>query len=164
MWWLVIAIPTAVLGGLSVLLWLGARERRGAASELAVIRAMSESDAEKWALDLMKQPPFHVRQATTALTDSTLPVHVRSLFDRYEEVVCGEFRLATEALTQPARLPGFIKIGEDSEFTEILVRPGDPRIYISYDEGPQSEKTMETEPTIWHSIIVASGSAPQRNA
>jgi hypothetical protein len=164
MWWLVVAIPTVVLGGLSVLVWMGARERRGAASELALIRAMSESDAEKVALGLMTRPPFHVRKARAPLSSPELPSHVRSLFDRYEEVVCGEFRLATEALTQPARLPGFIKIGEDSEFTEILVRLGDPRIYISYGEGPQSEKTMETEPTIWHAIIVASGSAPQRNA
>jgi hypothetical protein len=82
---------------------------------------------------------------------------VNALPNRYDEIVRGEFWIGTAALTQPARLPGFIKIGEDFEFTEILVRPGDQKIYVSYGEGPQSFSTLETEETIWHEIIIASG-------
>ena len=160
MWWLVIAIPGVVLGVLGVLGWLGAGGRRETGAALAGLRAMPDTEAEQRALDLLGRPPFHVRRATKPLTNPDMPSQVVALLNRYEEVSCGEFWIGIAALTQPTRLPGFIKIGEDSEFTEILVRPGDPKIYISSGEGPQSAMTLETERTIWHVIIIASGSDP----
>jgi hypothetical protein len=161
MWWIALAVPAVALSVLGVLLWLGARERRGAGSELAVIRALSDIEAEQTALELLnRQTIFQTRRATKQVNNPGLPSHVVALLNRYEQVTCGEFWIGTDALTQQARLPGFLKIGEDSEFTEILVQPGDPKIYVSYGEGPQSSSTLETEPTIWHEIIVASGVKP----
>jgi len=161
MGWIVLGIPAAVLGVLGVLLWLGARERREAASELAKLRALSDVEAERTALELLhRQALFQTRRATKPVDNPALPSHVVALLNRYEEVTCGEFWIGTAALTQHARLRGFIKIGEDSDFTEILVRPGDPKIYVSYGEGPQSSSTLETEPTVWHELIVASGVKP----
>ena len=161
MWWLVIAIPATGLGALAVLLWLGARERRTTSSELAALRSLSSAEAEHKALVLLgRDEMFHTRPATQQIDHPDLPSHVNALLNRYGEIVRGEFRIGTAALTQPARLPGFIKIGEDFEFTEILVRPGDQKIYISYGEGPQSSSTLETEETIWHEIIIASGVRP----
>ena len=158
MWWLVIAIPAAGLGVLAVLLWLGARERRATASELAALRSMSSAEAEQQALALLRRADvFQTRPATQQITRQDLPGHVNALLNMYDEIARGEFWIGTAALTQPARLPGFIKIGEDFEFTEILVRPGDQRIYISYGEGPQSSSTLEMEETIWHEILMASG-------
>jgi hypothetical protein len=161
MWWIVIAMPAVVLGVLGVLLWLGARERRAIGAELAVLRGLPDAEAEERALSLLNRPDlFQTRPATSPFANPELPVHVVALLNRYERVTCGEFWIGREALAQPARLPGFLKIGEDLEFTEILVRPGDPRIYTAYGEGPPSAATLETEPTIWHEIIMASGVAP----
>jgi len=161
MWWIAIAIPAVVLTILGVLLWIGAREHRKAGSELAALRALSEIDAKRLALELLeRQDMFHSRKAMHPVDNSGLPDHVVDLLSRYDEVEYGEFWIGTAALSQPACLPGYIKIGEDSEFTEILVRPGDRRIFVSYGEGPRSSSTLETEPTVWHEIIVASGIKP----
>ncbi len=161
MWWLVIAIPAVGLGALAGLLWLGARERRTTGAELATLRSMSGAEAEQKALALLgRDEMFHTRPATQQINRPDLPAHVNALLNRYDEIVRGEFWIGTAALTQPARLPGFIKIGEDFEFTEILVRPGDQKIYISYGEGPQSSSTLETEETNWHEIVIASGVQP----
>ena len=103
---------------------------------------------------------FQTRPAAQQINNPDLPSHVNDLLNRYDEIVRGEFWIGAAALTQPTRLPGFIKIGEDFEFTEILVRPGDQKIHISYGEGPQSSATLETEETIWHEIIIASGVQP----
>ena len=158
MWGLVIAIPAVGLGVLAVLLWLGARERRTTESELTALRSMSSTEAEQQALLLLaRHEMFQTHPATQQINHPDLPSHVNALSNRYDEIVRGEFWIGTAALTQPARLPGFIKIGEDFEFTEILVRPGDQKIYISYGEGPPSSSTLETEETIWHEILIASG-------
>ena len=161
MWWIAIAIPALVLAILGALLWIGARERRSAGSELAALRAMPEVDAKRLALELLeRQDMFDVREAVHSVDNSGLPDHVVDLLNRYDEVKYGEFWIGTAALSEPSTRPGYIKIGEDSEFTEILVRPGDRRIYVSYGEGPQSSLTLETEPTVWHEIIIASGIKP----
>jgi hypothetical protein len=163
MWWIVVAMPAAVLAVLGVLLWLGARERRRTGAELAVLSGLPDTEAEAKAVSLLSRPDlFQTRRATRPFANPDLPGHVVALFNRYEHVRCGEFWIGRAALAEPARLPGFLKIGEDLEFTEILVRPGDPRIYISYGAGPPSSATLETEPTIWHEILIASGAAPER--
>ncbi len=108
---------------------------------------MSSTEAERQALVLLgRHEMFHTRPATQQINHPDLPSHVNALLNRYEEIVRGEFWIGTAALTQPARLPGFIKIGEDFEFTEILV--------------PELSSTLETEETIWHEIIIASGVQP----
>jgi len=158
-----VAIPAVALAGLGVLIWLGAEERSGFEVELASVRALSEADAERLAIDLLTRPGlFQTRAASAAFTSQEVPSHVRSLLSRFEEIVRGEFWVGVAALEQRARLPGFLKIGEDSELTQILVRPGDSRIHVSYGEGPRSVSTVETAPTIWHQIIVVSGVNPPR--
>ena len=158
MWWLLIAIPAAGLGVIAVLLWRGARARGATQAQLTAVRSMSSAAAEQQALALLRRHDvFQTRPATHPVNRPDLPSHVSALLNQYEEVVRGEFRISTAALTQPARIPGFIKIGEDFEFTEILVRPGDPKIYISYGEGPQSSSTLAATETIWHEIITAAG-------
>lgn len=138
MWQLIIAIPSVLLGGLGVLLWMGARERRGTFVRMTRLRRMSDSEAKKLALEIMARPPFHVRAASKVLVNPDLPSHVLSLFGFYEEVTRGEFWLGTSALDQTPRLSGFIKIDEDSEFTEILVRPGDSKIIVASGHEPPS--------------------------
>jgi len=156
--WIPIVIPVVALAILGALVRRGAREQRVTELELATIRALSEPDAERFAQELLARPGlFQTRPASKPFTDPDVPPHVRALLDQFEEVVCGELWVGVAALNQPARLPGYPKIGEDSEFTEILVRPGDSKIHVSYGDGPQSLSTLETETSIWHEIIVASG-------
>jgi hypothetical protein len=156
--WILVLIPVVILSVIGVMLRLGRKEHQSAASELALIRALSETEAEQLAMMLIKRPGlFKVQNASVPFGNPDVPTHVRELLSRFDEIASGEFWIGVSALAQTARVAGFLKIGEDSELTELLVKPGDSRIYVSYDEGLPASSTLETEPSIWHEIVIASG-------
>lgn len=156
--WIGLGVILAILGGVAILMWLGSKERKVTEAELAAVRSLSSADAEALALDLLKRPDLFETEPAVALPlPHDLPEHVQALFAQYASIRRGEFILSINSLAQEALLPGFFKVGEDFEFTEILVRSNDNRVYVSYGEGPRSEKTLEPEETIWHEIIMASG-------
>ena len=157
--WLVLVLPALGLGALGVLLWLGAKERRRTEADLASIRDLSCQAAERLAMALLNRPGlFGVVPAPVPFSHPGVPPHVVSLFNHFAEVARGEFRIAQDLLPRSPRLSGFIKIGEDSEFTEILVKPGASEVFVQPGEGP--DQPLEPEPTVWHLIITASGLSP----
>jgi len=155
--WIAVAIVAALLGGLGLLLWQGARERRETKRELDRIKALSPPEARAMALQLLGDPELFQCKAASA-TDPlpTLPQSVTELLTRYDEIVHGEFWIGHSALVQPARKAGYRKIGEDFEFTELLVRPDSEAVYVSYGEQPPDE-APEAVATAWHLIIQVSG-------
>jgi hypothetical protein len=155
--WIAVAIVAALLGGLGLLLWQGARERREAKRELDRIKALSPPEARTMALQLLGDPELFQCKAVSA-TDPlpTLPQSVTDLLTRYDEIIHGEFWIGRSALVQPARKAGYRKIGEDFEFTELLVRPDSEAVYVSYGEQPPDE-APEAVATAWHLIIQVSG-------
>ena len=154
--WLLILIPGVGFLVFGLLLWSGAKERRTAEATLASIRALSDADAEHLAILLLARPDlFQTRPASGPIRHPALPPSVLSLFGRFEEVVSGEFFVSTDSIQPSERLPGYLKIGEDSEFTEILVKPGSSRLFVLPGEGPGLP--VEEEPSIWHELIIVSG-------
>jgi len=152
-----LSVAAVILGLVGALLWLGAREHRGIKRELEEIARLPEAKARTIALGLLARGDlFTSTLATEPLLNAALPAGVRELLGRYEEIGRNEFWIGRAALAQCARHAGFLKIGEDAEFEEILVRPGDERIHLSSGEGPIREPT-ETVPSIWHQLIIVSG-------
>jgi hypothetical protein len=155
--WIAVAIVAVVLGGLGLLLWQGARERRVTRRELERIEGLTPSDARSLALRLLQDHGlFQCRAAVVTDPLPPLPQGVVELLTRYDEVVRHEFRIGRSALSEPARKAGYRKIGEDFEFTELLVRPDSEAVYVSYGDQPPGE-APEVVATVWHVIIQASG-------
>jgi hypothetical protein len=85
---------------------------------------------------------------------TVLPAAVADILSEYEEVVRGEFWIGRSALSERARIPGFIKIGKDFEFCELMVKPTGPEIYSSYGDGDdEPREAPEVSPTVWHKIL-----------
>jgi hypothetical protein len=77
---------------------------------------------------------------------------VADILGEYEEVVRGEFWVGRSALSEAARIHGFIKIGEDFEFCELMVKPTGPEVFSSYGDAEPRE-APEVSPTVWHKIL-----------
>lgn len=150
-------IGFAILGGIALLIWLGRREHRHTETELQQFYALPESEARAWALRLLDQPGlFQCKPAGGPLATVALPQSVAETLARFEEITRGEFWVGRRALKEKPVLSGYIKIGVDFEFEEILVREGSGEIHLSY--GPEhGREPPERMPTLWHKLILASG-------
>jgi hypothetical protein len=155
--WIAVVVVAVLLGGLGLLLWQGARDRQGTKRELDRIKALSSPEARTMALQLLGDPELFQCKAASA-TDPLpiLPQSVTDLLTRFDLIVRGEFWIGRSALVQTARKPGYRKIGEDFEFTELLVRPDSEAVYVSYGEEPPNA-APEAVATAWHLIIQVSG-------
>ncbi len=60
--------------------------------------------------------------------------------------------LGRSALKEPARIRGFVKVGGDFEFCELMVRPTGTEVLSSYGDR-EPRRTLEVSPTIWHKIL-----------
>lgn len=137
-------------------MWLGRRERRDAHVALQRVRALAGPDAKALALRLLADGGmFQCTLAVAPSALSPLPSSVADLFAQYEEVARGEFWLGRRALSQPSRVPGHLKIGEDFEFTQIVTRPEGLQVFTSYGEASNDEP-LDSQPTVWHKIIEVS--------
>jgi hypothetical protein len=154
--WIVPAVVILVLAPLAVLLWMGAREHRDTAAALRRVRALAAPDAKAIALRLLASGGvFQCTPATVQGALPSLPPSVAELFLRYEEVARGEFWLGRRALSEPSRKQGYLKIGEDFEFTQILTRPAGLQVFTSYGEDSDDEP-LDALPTIWHKLVEVS--------
>ncbi len=146
-------LAIAVLLGL--LLLLGRREHSGVAKELRLISETPLLEARAKAESMLSSATvFKVRTASKPAPVADLPPEVARLFANYEDIVCHEFWLGHAALLEPARLPNYIKIGGDSGFAQILVRPNEETVWISYPEDAADMGT-ESLPSVWHKLLVA---------
>ncbi len=154
--WIVPAVAALFLAPLAFLMWAGRKERRDTNAALQRVRALAAPDAKAMALRLLADAG--VFQCTPAVASSALPplpLSVADLFAQYEEVARGEFWLGRCALSQPSRVPGYLKIGEDFEFAQVLTRPEGIQVFTSYGEA-SSDEPLDSLPTVWHKIIEVS--------
>jgi hypothetical protein len=146
------AVVAVGWAGLAYLLSVGKREHQQAERELARVRALSPADAKRRALQVLRDgAEWQVRPAVGP-PNATIPPAVSDLLGEYEEIVRGEFWIGRSALREPARLPGFIKVGGDFEYCELMVKDAGLELFSSYVEGEHREK-LESSPTIWHKIL-----------
>lgn len=111
---------------------MGRREYRSVNSKIQTIRALSIPDARSKATSPLQSEAFAVVPATNAIAEGTLPTEVRDLFGQYEEISLHECWLGHRALLESARLPGYIKVGGDGGFEELLVLPGNGTLFLSH--------------------------------
>ena len=147
-----IAVASLVLIPLGVLLAQGRREHRQVESKLARMRALPPSEARRLALERMRNGSDWRLKEAAGPASTALPPAVADILGEFEEVVCGEFWVGREALGQAARVDGFVKIGEDFELCELMVKPAGDEVYSSYSDAEPGEPP-EVSPTVWHRIL-----------
>ena len=139
-----------------MLIWLGSREYRQISTELNNLYSLPEPEAKKWALRLIEEGLFQCKSASSVIKKSSIPDGAFEILDRFDEISRNEFWIARNALSDKASIDGFVKIGGDAGFEEILVRAGSNEVYLSY--GPKhGKKPLEEIPSLWHLLIIASG-------
>jgi hypothetical protein len=153
---LLLIVATTIVGSVGLLIWLGSREYRRTNAELKALYSLPIPDAQKWALRLIDQGLFQCKPASTSMNNTNLPQSVADVLNLFDEIIRNEFWINRHALAETPARSGFIKIGSDAEFEEILVREGSNDIFLSY--GPQHGKeSLEQIPSLWHLLILVSG-------
>jgi hypothetical protein len=159
-----ISIAAAVLLVVLVLIAIGRHEHTRTTIAHAAILSMPVELARAKATALIEAGGFSTVPPTGDLDLRTLPAGVGELLGRYQEISKHEFWLGRAALSEAARLSGYIKIGGDSEFEEVLVKPSDERVFLSYSAEFIGENP-EVLPSVWHEILlVAAEEAEPRGA
>lgn len=158
---IVVTVVTVILGGLSILLWIGRREHKKTELQIEQIRSLPVGDARSKALALLQDSSiFDTEPIAELSTAPDVPPSVEELLSRYSRVSRGEFWLGHSALHEESKQPGYVKIGEDFEFTEIYSRPAGSEIYTFYGESTPSEPP-DVHSTVWHTILEFSGEYPR---
>jgi hypothetical protein len=150
--WIVPAGVLLLLLPLAFLIWIGKRAYRRTEASLARVEALPTSEARRLALDLLQSGGNWRSRGASGPASAPLPPAVADIRGQFEEVVRGEFWVGRSALSEPARLGGFIKVGGDFEFCELMVRPTGFEVYSSYGQSEPREPP-ETSPSIWHKIL-----------
>ena len=77
---------------------------------------------------------------------------LQEFFSRFESVaeIEGDFFVSRQAVADSALRPGFLKIGTDFAYSELVARPGEDRVSIVTD----GEHVLDGLPTIYHSIYL----------
>jgi hypothetical protein len=119
----------------------------------AAILLMPVELARAKAISLIQAGSFSTVPASDDLDVDTLPKGAGELLLRYQEMYKHEFWLGRSGLADAARVPGCLKIGGDSDFEEVLVKPGDERIFLSHPEEFIGQNP-EILPSIWHKILL----------
>jgi len=142
------------------LLYAGRREHSATAREINAVLALPVDQARKQAETLLADSRiFKTAVAADPPHKAGLPDDVVALFSRYQEVSKHEFWLGHAALQETPRVPGHIKIGGDAEFEEILVRPGQQTVWLSYPPSVVGSNP-EAMPSVWHKLLLVA-SEPQ---
>ena len=150
-----LAVVAVLWGGLALLLARGRKEYQEVERELARVRSLSPARAKELARALVRGGEGWQLRIADGPAQFPLRPAVADILDAYDEIVRGEFWIGRSALRDAARIPGFIKIGEDFEFCELMVKPTGMEVFSSYGEGEPREPP-EVSATVWHKIREAS--------
>jgi hypothetical protein len=148
-----ISIAALTLLVISGLIAIGSVQRTRTTIAHAAILSMPVELARAKATALIEAGTFSTVLATGEIDLNPLPADVGELLSRYQEISKHEFWLGRSGLSEVARVLGCLKIGGDSDFEEVLVKPGDRRIFLSYPPETIGENP-EFLPSIWHKILL----------
>ena len=144
-------------------MWIGRREHQETAAQIEQLRSLPAAEARSKALALLRDNSIFQSEPTTdPKVAPDIPPSVDELLSQYVRVTCREFWIGHSALAEQSKHPGYIKIGEDFEFTEIYSRPTGSEIYTFYGESPPSEPP-DVHNTVWHTILEFSGTTLERH-
>lgn len=77
---------------------------------------------------------------------------LQDFFSHFESVkqVNGDFFVSRQAVGNSSLRPGFLRIGSDFADSELVVRPGEDRVFIVTD----ADHVLDGLPTIYHNICL----------
>jgi len=156
--WLLAAVAAVVLLWWAVLWWFirkGTLEHADAA--LAPLLALSLDAARQRALALLEAGgPLEVSASHVDASSlpAGVPSAVRELFSRYESIGSGESWLDRRVIGPSRNHPEFLSIGFDSEFAEVLVRPGQEPVF-TLTPTPAADLEKQSVPSAYHWVLVA---------
>lgn len=136
-----------------------------AAQQLAAARALSQTEAEVRALNLLSDPRLYRIVENPIRGDSlaSLGPGLQKFFSRFETVreIKGETSLDRNQIGTSNLCEGFLRIGTDMEHTEIVVRPNEDTIYVIDGTEPEEVPLEEGFPTIYHYIVAGYHDPPE---
>jgi hypothetical protein len=78
---------------------------------------------------------------------------VRDLFARFRTIGIGESCLDRSVVGPSTEHPGFVRIGSDIEFAEVLIRPGEEPVF-TLDPTPSPDVSKESVPSAYHWLLM----------
>lgn len=131
------------------------RANRKAKEDIQKVLALPFEHVKRHALDLISDT-HRFRSVTQNLSDNPAiedlgPV-LRDFFSRFESVeeVNGDFSVSRQLVADSVLRPGFLRVGIDFEDSELVVRPGEDRVFIVTDD----QHRLDGLPTIYHNIYL----------
>ena len=97
------------------------------------------------------------RSVESPTSEDSLPLGspaLQKFFSRFETVreIKGETSLDRNQIGTSALREGYLKLGTDMDFTEIVAKPNEDTIYIIDGSEPRDQPLEESFPTIYHYI------------
>jgi hypothetical protein len=148
-----------LMGFLAFLHRLAERPRDTSASVLEEVRQIPLDEAVKQAELLLSDPArFQCSESPLArdgAAASGLPRTARTFFERYDRVASlfSGTELARDEIGPSTVAPGFTRVGNETEHTEVAVKTGEDTVYILADDVPTEIVIESTYPTLYHYII-----------
>jgi hypothetical protein len=149
--WVLIGTMTGIIKNFKSSTAVGQKAKE----DIEKVLALPFEQVKQRAVELISDT-LRFRSITDHLSNNPLierlgPV-LQDFFAHFESVeeVNGEFFVSRQAVTDSTLRPGFLKIGSDFEHSELVVRPGEDRVFIVTD----SEHVLDGLPTIYHNICL----------
>ena len=132
---------------------------QAAKNELAAARALSLREAEERAIALLLDENLY-RIVELPVSEDSLPSlgpELRRFYSRFENVrqIRGDMVLDRTGIAASTLHKGFLKIGTDIDFTEIIARPHADTIYMIDGSEAEDDLFGEGFPTIFHYIVAS---------
>ncbi len=126
---------------------------------ISEIKGLNIEEAKKLASQLLEDTTkFKLIQASIDLqVQYQLPASLQEFFSAYEsiEAIAGEARLSRNLIGPSEYQKGFLRIGTNSDFTEIAVRPREDYIYeVDGSERNEADFAVSRLPSIYHWVLV----------
>lgn len=128
-----------------------------AREHLAHVEALPIAEAREQALKILLDPAKFRISRNTAKVANDVPVGemIRDFFSRFDSVTAirGETIIARDRIGPSALRAGFTRIGNDEEFTDIVVHNGEDRVFFVDGSEATDLNPQEGSRTIYHYIL-----------
>ena len=128
---------------------------RKAIEDIQTVRALPFDQVRQHALGLIADRR-RFECITEKLSDNReierLGPILRDFFSHFENVreVHGDFSVSRQAVGDSSLRTGFLKIGSDLAYSELVCRPGEDKVFIVTD----GDHVLDGLPTIYHNICL----------
>jgi hypothetical protein len=128
------------------------------------VEALPIAEAKEQALKILLDPAqFRISRSTAKVADDVPSGDmIRDFFSRFDSATAirGETIIARDRLGPSALRPGFTRIGNDAEFTDIVVHDREDRVFCVDGSEASDPGAGQGYRTIYHYILVFYSDGP----